>query len=139
MGGMISAYFSEYLSEKEKVKVKCIITIASPFGSSPIVNHCICCFQGEKRTLQMSKESEFRRDLCIKMKESENNYKRMYYNIGSTIDLLVPSPNSNISISRNRIKNFNYLGHNGLVIFPSVWKFINLILDEKYSNLDEIV
>lgn len=133
MGGLIAACYAEYYAEEDGVTVKNIISIATPFHSAPLANHFYC--QNEKRVLQMTHNNDFRKNLILKAEESEKNYVRNYYNINSTIDILAPTPNANLTKFRDRLKVVNYLGHYGIVVFPPVWYQINIWLDGIYSEL----
>lgn len=130
MGGMVGGYYAEYLAERDEIEVPDVISIGSPWQGAPLLDH-----GGEEMALRyqhMSRLSPTRQQLVRDALASERAGKRRYYNIGSTVDLMVPAPASDLTEDPRRQRTFSYLGHYGLIVSPSVWLQVRAWLNEIY-------
>jgi pimeloyl-ACP methyl ester carboxylesterase len=121
MGGLIAGCYAEEYAEKDNITVKQIITIGSPWKGSPAIDFLEKFRILPKKLTQMKVESAFLKGLASKALESEKAGTRNYYCIGSTTDLMVPAPFSNLTEDPKRQYILDTLGHYGLIISPKVW------------------
>lgn len=141
MGGMIGAYYAEHFAEADEVKVEHVISVATPWQGTPMVDWFWKLggrFSKEKETkrhLQMSisggpeTDPKFRQKLVAKALQSEREGKRKYYNIWSSTDYAVPNRCGNLTEDPRRQREFSYLGHYALIAWPSVWFQVRSWLD----------
>jgi len=142
MGGLIAGYYAEHCADADNIKVEHVISIASPWQGTPIIDYK-WKWKGKtakenetKRHQQMSvsggtfDEPEFRQNLVQKALESERQGVRKYYNIWSTTDYAVPCDSGCLTKENKRQRSFTYLGHYGIVIWPSVWLQVRSWLDD---------
>eukprot|EP01080_Neovahlkampfia_damariscottae_P001342 gene1342-11424_t len=135
MGGLISGYYSEHLSESDNIQVKNIITIGSPWNGAPLLS---CFPSSDKRMKQMTPNDSFLPDLISKMKDSESKNKRRYFSVHSSLDLMAPSSCARATVNYERDVGYDYLSHYGLVAHPEVWNQIEYWLDKIYNQNEEV-
>ncbi len=70
-GGLVAAYLTEYLAKKYDIRVRAVITMASPFGGSYLALPPLTFSESVK---QMQPNSEFLEDLNSKILLSESEY-----------------------------------------------------------------
>ncbi len=146
MGGMIAGYYAEHFAEADKVNIEHVISIATPWQGTPMVD-CFWQLGGRfskeketKRHQQMSvsggtyADPNFRQNLVAKALDSERKGVRKYYNIWSTTDYAVPGAQGNLTEDPRRQRSFSYLGHYALVAWPSVWLKTCSWLNEIYAS-----
>lgn len=121
MGGLIAGCYAEEFAEKDNITVKQIITIGSPWKGAPPIELLEKFKILPKKLTQMKVESAFLKGLVSKALKSEKAGTRKYYCIGSTTDLMVPAPFSNLTEDPKRQYILETLGHYGLIVSPNVW------------------
>jgi pimeloyl-ACP methyl ester carboxylesterase len=141
LGGMIAGYYAEYFAKKDQIHIKHVISIASPWLGSPILDLMwrYSNIRRTKRHMQMSISGgtedfpKFRESLVNEALKSEQECQRKYYNICSTTDWAVPGQQGLLTNNPMRQRSFNYLGHYALVAYPPVWLQIRLWLNAAYA------
>lgn len=143
MGGLIAGYYAENLSEQDQVKIKNVISIASPWHGAPAID------LGQKLKLpwllgkrfdQMSKKGgtkqdpEFRERLVRQALDSEKKGIRKYFNIWSSADVAVPGIRGRLTENPNRQHSFNSSGHIRLVAKRQTWMQVRNWLDPIYAK-----
>ena len=134
MGGMVAGCYAERYAEKDGVKIEHVVTIASPWQGSPLVDRFMLGPDAPKRYHQMSTSSGFREDLVAQALHSERTNARNYYSIGSKADIQVPGSVSILSEDPRRQRLFSSMGHYGIVASPRVWSQIRSWLDAIYTQ-----
>lgn len=71
-GGLVAAYFAEYLAKKYGIRVRAVITMASPFGGSYLALPPLTWISDSIKEMQIN--SEFLKELRDKIIESESEY-----------------------------------------------------------------
>jgi pimeloyl-ACP methyl ester carboxylesterase len=120
MGGMIAGYYVENCAVRDGIQVEHVITIASPWRGSPIIDRLIKSQNSPKRYKQMSVASPSRQKLVAQALRSERISTRKYFSIGSETDLLVPDRVSILTEDPRRQCLFSYLGHYSIIASPRV-------------------
>lgn len=151
MGGLIAGYYAEYFAQADKVNVEHVISIASPWQGTPLIDYfwqlggCYSKEKETKRHQQMSvsggnhTDPNFRQTLVAKALDSEKKGIRKYYNIWSTTDYAVPGVYGSLTEDSSRQRSFNYLGHYALVAWPSVWLQIRSWLNKIYTEQEGVM
>ena len=145
MGGLIAGYYAENLAEQEGVKVKHVISIATPWKGTPILNlyskiHAHFPFINRKRFDQMSlaggtpTDPHFRTQLVNAALTSEHVGRRKYYNVYSEGDLFVPGKRGLLTQDSKRQFHSKRLGHLTILIWPTIWKQVNTWLETILSE-----
>jgi len=146
MGGLIAGFYAEHVAQKDGVNVEHVVSIATPWQGTPIVDFfwklggCWSRDRESKRHLQMSvfgstkTEPLFRQNLVNQVLASEQQKTRNYYSIWSTTDYVVPRQSGNLSVDPTHCRMFTYLGHYAVVVWPPVWMQIRRWLDAAYAK-----
>lgn len=138
MGGMIAGYYAEHFAAEDNIKVEYVMSVATPWQGVSLLDR----FAGNdtaKRYKQMSVNNDLRRNLVATALQSERTGQRKYYSIGSTTDLMVPAPASNLTEDPRRQRTFSYLGHYGLIVSPRLWLQVRSWLDGIYAREPAVV
>lgn len=130
MGGLIAADYAENYAQDDKMIIPKIITIGAPWQGAPLAALLSRTCLSKKRLVQMSPESDYLKNLTAKVLESEISGNRLYFNIASTTDPAVPGQYGFITQNPSRIRLFSYLGHYGIVVWPSTWFHVRHWLDQ---------
>lgn len=143
MGGLIAGYYAEHFSSLDGIMANHVISIATPWHGSPIINFS---WKVSKNLLHQTKKHRqmstvggteenptFRQDLITRCIDSEKQGIRKYYSIWSIGDFVVPDFNGRLNELSDRTASFDHLGHYAIVVWPGVWAKINDWLREIYS------
>jgi pimeloyl-ACP methyl ester carboxylesterase len=145
MGGMVAGYYAENCAEQDGIKVKHVISIASPWKGSPTIDKFMEMGGGFAKSTnthrhhQMSlahppdNDPKFRKKLVAKALSSERRGVRNYYNIWSTTDMAVPRHQGSLSEDPRRQRIFNMVGHYYVAIAPSTWFQVQSWLNKIYQ------
>lgn len=132
-GGLIGGCYTERYADADGVTVNHVISIASPWQGTPMIDcfwklgGCFSKKRETKRHQQMSlsggtdADPLFRQTLVAQALDSERRGARKYYNIFSTTDYAVPGMHGGLTEDPRRQRKFNFLGHYGSVVWPTVW------------------
>ncbi len=131
MGGLVAGYYAQHLAPKGEIKH--IMSVATPWQGTPFLARHFPDTK-EKRYKQMLPDSLDRWLLTTHLLRSERRGDFKLYDIGSTMDFLVPASCSNLTEDPRRQRVFTYLGHYGSVIAPPVWWQIRSWLDAAYAE-----
>lgn len=130
MGGLIAGDYAENYAHLDHVTIPKIITIATPWQGAPLATYLSHSCLANKRLAQMSPESDYLKDLTTRVLAAETSGDRLYFNIASTTDPAVPGKHGIVTKDPSRIRLFTYLGHYGLVVWPSSWLQVHHWLDQ---------
>ncbi|MBS0625664.1 MAG: alpha/beta fold hydrolase [Verrucomicrobia bacterium] len=134
MGGLIAGDYADKFSKEDGVKVKHIISLASPWQGSPVVDRFLAGPNDPKRYKHMSTDNPYRKELVENTLRAERNGDLKLYNIGSETDFLVPGFSSFITEDPRRQKMFEYLGHYGIIVSIQAWLQVRTWLDSIYKS-----
>lgn len=134
MGGLIAGFYAEHLADLDQIQVDHIISIASPWQGSPIIDRYMLGENTSKRYRQMCTDSTFRKNLVEKIRQAERKGKRKYYSIGSHTDCLVPGMRGLVTEDPRRQRLYQSLGHCSVIASPFAWKQITTWLDKAYRE-----
>jgi triacylglycerol esterase/lipase EstA (alpha/beta hydrolase family) len=123
MGGLVAAYYAEYLAKPEEVKG--VISISTPWKKSAllgftthITKKCFpSLFENPKRYRQMRDENNFVTELLARMSK-----KSYYYSMFSEGDEMVSGSSGRLEgLPKERVRKFSWLGHYSPMVSPAVW------------------
>lgn len=143
MGGLIAGYYAENVAEMDNIKVKHVITIASPWHGAPIIDYSWkfkYFARNDKRFKQMSvsggtpEDPHFRVNLVKQALNSEKKEIRKYYNIWSRTDIAVPKNNGCLTESPERQCVIDWSGHVRIVAISETWKQTCGWVDQMYPK-----
>lgn len=128
MGGLVASYYAENVAKLDDIKVKRVISIASPWRGSKSIDGAkkLITRYNSKRYNQMSFDSPFSKEL--RATASQND---IYYNIFSSNDLMVGNMSGTISDQTGQ-SNLSYCGHYSIIVNPFTWQIICRLLDRLY-------
>jgi hypothetical protein len=114
-GGLVCAYFAEYLAESAGIHVMSVFGLASPFGGSDKATWPLTWFSTS--VAQMAEQSDFLVKLCQKMTQSTIPY----YYFAAEKDELVPLSSTYIAGGENQLIILRRHGHLSMM---SSWKLV---------------
>jgi triacylglycerol esterase/lipase EstA (alpha/beta hydrolase family) len=141
MGSMIAAFYTENYSKVDDINVIKVVSIESPFGSSPLLNYIHQSVHptivkklnlNSKRHIQMSNSCEgekFRGELKKKMDVSSTEY----YCVWSENDYAVSGSSGCITDNPDRQFKRNYFGHYSSMLYGELWSQIDKWITIKKS------
>jgi|JI9StandDraft_1071089.scaffolds.fasta_scaffold27144_3 pimeloyl-ACP methyl ester carboxylesterase len=144
MGGMIAGCYAEDFAQSDGVTVEHVFSIASPWQGTPLIDTSWRLggpFSRERETMRFQQmsvrgatatEPNFRRALIDRIITSERSARRKYYSTWSSTDYAVPLASGHVTEDPRRQHSFSYLGHFGIVVWPTVWLQIRSWLDAAY-------
>ena len=140
MGGLVASYYAEHLSKKDNIDIEHIITIATPWQGTPLLEtiwyYTNYSWKTEKRYPQMSCSSFFRKillDKILLVQANKKEKKIQYYNLYSENDFFVNKKHGLIS-EQIPHKEINSCGHYLIIVHPQTWITITNWLDQIYSS-----
>jgi pimeloyl-ACP methyl ester carboxylesterase len=104
-GGLIAAYFAEYLAAAATVNVHAVITISTPFAGSDYAIRPITWISSSVDEMRIN--SNFLKNLNDKIKDSSLKY----YYFAAQNDWLVPPKSSCIKECKDQMKTLDRHGH----------------------------
>lgn len=113
-GGLVAAYFAEYLAEKESIAVQSVMAICTPFKGSDAAIFPLTWFSESIK--QMERNSPFLNDLVEKMQHSKINY----YYFSARNDGLVTSESTWVkkeAILLERHGHVSIMSSNKLIVY----------------------
>jgi len=125
LGGLIGAYYTELLSEKEGVNIEMVITIATPWRPPPVLDFVqkYTKYKHGPRYKEMAHTVPLIPNLIETIKKSMKNNKRKYHCVASLGDHLVrPGQFEMNDVSSNII--YKVAGHYSIIASPWLWKQI---------------
>jgi predicted esterase len=119
-GGIICAYAAEYFAVENKIKIRGIIAIASPFHGSKYIQYPLTAFM--KSMDEMRIDSELIKNLRELLNQNQHHYK--YFFISGGEDLLVETNSSVLVIPGSQSKIFPDYGHLSILHAPEFKTYI---------------
>jgi hypothetical protein len=136
MGGLVASYYTEHLSIENKIEVKKVITISTPWEVPPILRKLTektkkispSLFYTPERFKNMNNEGDFLNSLKKKVSESEVKYSTLY----SHGDGLVPGETGKLKNGKKiQTAAYNYQGHVTPMLSPPIWKQVHKWIQEE--------
>lgn len=116
-GGLIAAYFAEYLAKEAKINVRAVFTIGSPFGGSSLAVWPLTWISTSIHQMQI--DSDFLKSLVKKIQQSDI----VYYHVAARNDAIV-SLDSTYSKRNNPAIIFHNNGHLSLMTSPELLDYL---------------
>lgn len=130
-GGLVVAYFKEFLAQNANINVQNAIPICAPFQGSKWAIFFVSWFSESVK--QMERESDFLRELNTKMLQSAADKK--YFFIGAEYDYIVPAELSCPSECEELLKIVKKHGH--LSIMTSI-ELAEILLNFLFSVRNDV-
>jgi len=123
-GGLVAAYYAEYLAAADQVNVHAIIPICTPFGGSALAIMPLSWLSTSVK--QMAKNSDFLRGLASRMLESQ----RQYFPVSAERDPLVLKDSVCIPEHKDLLFTLDRHGHLSIMTSHRLVNYIRLRLAE---------
>jgi pimeloyl-ACP methyl ester carboxylesterase len=122
MGGLVARYYDDHLAAADGITIVPGITIASPWGGSPLIEHITDRDTAPVRYKQMRPGSRF----LLRLRASAQKQRVRYATFGSDVDAMVPGRRWSLDCDAPDVDvsahTFSWSGHYALIAYPPLWQ-----------------